>query len=156
MSLSGPLFKALNRPGWLFNWAIFFSLVVAAALAVGSHWGLVGLVAGLAAAYLLGLAVLDNATRRLLDVAAGDWLRTAAPALGFAAAAGGSAALVLRLPGEPSLARLLLACAAGGVWYAWGLIRAARTARILGPATDTEVAEAATAEPDFFPSSTGR
>ncbi len=156
MSLSGPLFKALDRPGWLFNWAIFFSLVVAAALAVGSHWGLVGLVAGLAAAYLLGLAVLDNATRRLLDVAVGDWLRTAAPALGFAAAAGGSASLVLRLPGEPSLARLLLACAAGGVWYAWGLIRAARTARILGPATDTEVAEAATAEPDFFPSSTGR
>lgn len=156
MSLAGPLLKALDRPGWLFNWAVFFSLLMAVALVVGSRWGLLGLGAGIAAAHLLGLAVLDNATRRLLDVSAGAWLRTAAPALGFAALAAGSASLVLRLPGNPSLARLVLACAAGAVWYAWGLIRAARNARTLGPATDTEVAEAAMVEPDFFPSSTGR
>jgi PST family polysaccharide transporter len=156
MSLAGPLLKALDRPGWLFNWAVFFSLLIAAALAVGSRWGLLGLSAGIAAAHLAGLAVLDGATRRLLDVSAGAWLRTAAPALGVAALAAGSAGLVLALPGETSLARLLLACAAGAVWYAWGLLRAARSARILGPATDLEVAEAATAEPDFFPSSTGR
>ena len=156
MSLAGPLLKALDRPGWLFNWAVFFSLLMGVALVVGSRWGLLGLSLGMAGAHLVGLAVLDYATRRLLGVSAWSWLGTAAPALGVAALAAGSAALVLSLPGEPSLARLLLACAAGAVWYGWGLLRAARSARRLGPATDTEVAEAAAAEPDFFPSSTGR
>jgi O-antigen/teichoic acid export membrane protein len=156
MSMAGPLLKALDRPGWLFNYAVFFSALTAGALAVGSRWGLVGFGTGMAAAHVLGLLVLDAVTRRLLHVPAGAWLGTALPALGKTVLAAGTAALILALPGMVSPARVGLACAGGVAWHAWALARAVKTARSLGPTSEADAAEAAAAEADFFSSSTGR
>lgn len=157
MSLAGSLLKALDRPGWLFNWAIFFSLLIALGLAVGNRWGLEGLAAGMAAAHIVGLIVLDTATQRLLRVPPGAWLLTAGPAVAIALITGASAALVLAMAGPPTLARLVLACIVGAVWYPLGLRWAARRVRTLSPSpSGLEVAEGAVTEPDFISSSTGR
>jgi O-antigen/teichoic acid export membrane protein len=156
MALAGSLLKALDRPGWLFNWSVFFSVLIAAALAVGNRWGLMGLAAGMAVAHLVGLVVLDGATQRLLRVGTGVWLLTAAPAVGVAVLGAVSAALTLRLPGEVTIVRVVLACAVGAVWYAWGLWRAVRAAGALGPPTDIDLAQDVVAGPDFLSSSAER
>jgi O-antigen/teichoic acid export membrane protein len=156
MALAGALFKALDRPGWLFNWSVFFSVLIAAALAVGNRWGLMGLAAGMAAAHLVGLVVLDGATRRLLRVAPGAWLLTSAPAVGLAILGAASAGLILRLPGRVTIVRVVLACSIGAAWYAWGLRRAVRAARALGPPVGVDVPQGVVAESDFLSSSTER
>ena len=156
MALAGSLLKALDRPGWLFHWSVFFSVLIAAALAVGNRWGLMGLAAGMAVAHLVGLVVLDGATQRLLRVGPGVWLLTAAPGVGVAVLGAASAALTLLLPGGVTIVRVVLACAVGAVWYAWGLWRAVRAAGVLGPPTDIDLAQGVVAESDFLSSSTER
>jgi O-antigen/teichoic acid export membrane protein len=156
MSLAGSMLKALDRPGWLFNWSIFFSVLIGAALAAGNRWGLLGLAAGMAVAHVVGLVVLDFVTQRLLQVGPGAWLLTAVPGGVVAALTAGSAAIVLAVPGRVTLARVVLACLVGGLWYPWGIRWAARRARTIGPPSALEVAEGAVAEPDILSSSTGR
>ncbi|MFL5403224.1 MAG: lipopolysaccharide biosynthesis protein [Gemmatimonadales bacterium] len=155
MALAGSLFKALDRPGWLFNWSVFFSLLIGASLAAGNRWGLIGLAAGMAAAHFIGLSVLDMATQRLLAIAPGAWLITTVPALGLALLCGGFSFLVLSLPGAITSGRVGVACTIGAAWYAWGIQRAVRQARRLGPSSaPLGGGEGPVPEPNFLSSST--
>jgi O-antigen/teichoic acid export membrane protein len=113
----GELMKALARPAWLFRWSLFFTALTAAALAIGSRWGAVGSVAGLACAYLLGLPVVYAVARRLIGIdlrTMGAALR--ASVLGSAALGLGTWAL-LHLQPVPSLAGLMLAGLLGTALY---------------------------------------
>jgi PST family polysaccharide transporter len=113
----GELMKALARPAWLFRWSLFFTALAAIALAVGSRWGAVGSVVGLACAYLLGLPVVYAVARRLIGID----LRTISAALrasllGSAVLGGGTWAL-LHLQDAPTLPGLVLAGLLGTALY---------------------------------------
>ena len=113
----GELMKALGRPTWLFRWSLFFTLLAASALAIGSRWGAVGSVAGLAGAHLLGLPVVYGVARRLIRVdlrAIGAALR--ASLLG-SAVLGWCTWALLHLQQAPTLPGLVLAGLMGTALY---------------------------------------
>lgn len=57
IAISGELMKARGRAGILIWWSAGLSVSTAAAIAVGSHWGLVGIAAGIAVVHAVGLIV---------------------------------------------------------------------------------------------------
>lgn len=57
IAISGELIKATGRAGILIWWSAGLSVSVAAAIVVGSHWGLVGIAAGIAVVHTVGLIV---------------------------------------------------------------------------------------------------
>lgn len=57
IAVSGELMKATGRAGILIWWAAGLSVSTAAAIIVGSHWGLVGIAAGIAVVHAVGLIV---------------------------------------------------------------------------------------------------
>ena len=79
MSPMGTLMKSLGRPTWLFWWSIGFTVVATALLWLGTSWGLVGAVAGLASAYVISLPVVYLLTSKLLNLTIGEFLRPFVP-----------------------------------------------------------------------------
>lgn len=57
IAISGELMKAMGRPGILIWWAGGLSVSTAAAIFIGSHWGLIGIAASIAIVHAVGLIV---------------------------------------------------------------------------------------------------
>ncbi len=109
----GQLMKALDRPGWLFAWSVFFTALTLALIAVGSRQGLWGIGAGLAAAHLVGIGVAAAIAKRLLHCWWRDLARSAKPGVALACATGGAALLALRVVPAAEAWRVGAAVAAG-------------------------------------------
>ena len=72
----GELMKATNRPGWLFNWALFLSGATTAGLAAGLWFGFTGSVVGLVASHVLTLPAVIWMVRRITLLTASEfWAR---------------------------------------------------------------------------------
>jgi len=109
----GQLMKALDRPGWLFAWSVFFTALTLALIAVGSARGLWGIGVGLSAAHLVGIVVAAGISVRLLGCRWRDLARAAAPGVVLACASGATALLALHVVHAPEPWRLGAAVAAG-------------------------------------------
>lgn len=81
MSITGQLMKALNHPGWLLNWTLFFSVLTGVSLWLGVRWGLVGVVTVLSLCYVIALPSIYKITTKLIPVTVSSILRTAFPAV---------------------------------------------------------------------------
>ncbi|MBA3658516.1 MAG: lipopolysaccharide biosynthesis protein [Gemmatimonadales bacterium] len=79
-SPTGQLMKGLNRPGLLLAWAIGFTPVVAAALWVGSRWGVAGTAIAFSVIHVVCLPVILYIARRLADVRLADLVGVGWPA----------------------------------------------------------------------------
>lgn len=88
----GQLMKALDRPGWLFAWSVFFTALTLGLIAVGSRSGLPGIGAGLLAAHLVGVVVASRISIRLLGF---RWRDLAGTSIRGVLLAGASAAAAL-------------------------------------------------------------
>jgi len=55
IAIFGELIKAVGRPGLLIWWSVGLLVSTATAIMVGSHWGLVGIAAGIAVVHAVGL-----------------------------------------------------------------------------------------------------
>jgi teichuronic acid exporter len=95
----GQLMKALDRPGWMFAWSVFFTAVTLGFIAGGSRYGLIGVGTGVAVAHLIGLAVAGEITVRLLHCRWGDLARICLP--GSLLATGSAAVALLALHAVP-------------------------------------------------------
>lgn len=77
----GQLMKALNRPGWLIYWSVFFGLIVSILIWVGIHYGLAGAVGGLALAHIFAIPIIFFISIRLIHIKLGDILNALFPSL---------------------------------------------------------------------------
>jgi O-antigen/teichoic acid export membrane protein len=93
----GQLMKALDRPGWLFAWSVFFTALTLGLIAAGSPSGLWGIGVGLAAAHLLGVGVAAGISVRLLHGRWRDLARSSAPGVLLACGAAAAALLALHV-----------------------------------------------------------
>lgn len=65
----GELMKALNHPGWLFNWAIFITADVVICMFLGIQYkGIIGAGIGITTAYLLGLPIIYFIVHNLIRI----------------------------------------------------------------------------------------
>jgi O-antigen/teichoic acid export membrane protein len=119
----GQLMKALDRPGWMFSWSVFFTAVTFGFMAAGSRWGLPGIGTGLALAHGVGLVVAGGITVRLLQSRWTDLGRTAIPGVLLASACAAAGLLALRLAPVAGPYRLGLAVLAAGLTAALALPR---------------------------------
>jgi hypothetical protein len=105
--------KALDRPGWLFAWSVFFTALTLGLIAAGSRSGLPGIGAGLLAAHLVGVVVAARISIRLVGFRWRTLARSSAPGVLLACASGAAALLAGEvLPGEEPW-RLAAAITAG-------------------------------------------
>jgi O-antigen/teichoic acid export membrane protein len=109
----GQLMKALDRPGWMFNWSVGFTAVTLAGIAVGSWWGPIGIAVGVAVAYILGLGICAVLAARLLQVGSITLAAANGPALLLAGMVGGVVHLVLRSGDDAGAVRLAAAALVG-------------------------------------------
>jgi PST family polysaccharide transporter len=109
----GQLMKALDRPGWMFAWSVFFTAVTLGLITAGSRSGLQGIGAGLAAAHVVGLAVAGAVTVRLLHCSWADLGRAVLPGLLLATGSAVAALVVLGVAPWSEPLRLGAAVAAG-------------------------------------------
>jgi O-antigen/teichoic acid export membrane protein len=124
----GQLMKSLDRPGWMLSWSVGFTALVLVGIAAGSLWGPIGVAAGVAAAYVLGLVICAAITARLLQVGSGSVAAATAPASVLAVMVGGAVLLVLRSGADPGRVRLAAAALAGLAAFSVALPRLDRTA----------------------------
>ena len=123
MSPMGNLMKALGRPGWLLRWSVGFTILVTAFLWVGSSWGVVGAVAGVAGAYALSLPAVYYLTAKLLGLGIGDFLRPFVPSTVASAVAVAALLLTGLVSPMPDVGRLLLGGGLGLVAYCLVILR---------------------------------
>jgi PST family polysaccharide transporter len=109
----GQLMKALDRPGWMFAWSLFFTGVTLGLMAWGSQWGVPGIGLGLAVAHVVGLCVASGIAVRLLGGRGSDLARSILPGLLLALGSGAVALLVLHLAPLSDRVRLGAAVVAG-------------------------------------------
>ena len=64
----GELMKALDRPGWLLKWSVFFTILTTTSLLLGSFWGIIGASVGLAFAHILAFPIIYVIAKRLISV----------------------------------------------------------------------------------------
>ncbi len=82
VSYVGQVMKALNRPGWLFNWSVFITILVSLLIWIGSTLlGIKGAAAGLVVAYILSLPVIFWILSKLIYSTTKEILNTFIPAL---------------------------------------------------------------------------
>ena len=109
----GQLMKALDRPGWLFAWSVFFTGLTLGLILAGSGGGLWGIGVGLTAAHLVGIVVAAGIAVRLLHCRWRDLARSAVPGLVLAGVTGAAALLVLQVVHAPEAWRIGAAVTAG-------------------------------------------
>ena len=109
----GQLMKALDRPGWLFAWSVFFTGLTLGLILAGSGGGLWGIGVGLTAAHLVGIVVAAGIAVRLLHCRWRDLARSAVPGLVLAGVTGAAALLMLQVVHAPEAWRVGAAVTAG-------------------------------------------
>lgn len=69
----GQLMKALNRPGWLFNWSVFITTVVFICMFLGIQYkGIIGAGLGITIAYALGVPIIYFIIHKLIRIGLRD------------------------------------------------------------------------------------
>jgi O-antigen/teichoic acid export membrane protein len=109
----GQLMKALDRPGWMFAWSLFFTGVTLGLIAIGSQWGVRGIGLGLVGAHLMGLGLASPIAVRLLGCRWSDLARSILPGLLLALGSGAVALLVLHVAPLSDRLRLGVAVVTG-------------------------------------------
>lgn len=84
----GHVMKALDRPGWLFNWAVFITALVSGFIWIGSTFGISGSIIGLEIAYICSLPVILWILSKLLFCSFKDIMDTITSSLLAGGAAG--------------------------------------------------------------------
>ncbi len=64
----GNLMKALGHPEWLFNWSVFFTVVMTVCLYIGSRTGVIGIGIGMAITYIAVLPIIYYITAKLIPI----------------------------------------------------------------------------------------
>lgn len=76
----GQLMKALNRPGWLFNWSVLITVVVLIFVWIGARYkGIVGATFGLTIAHILAVPIIFFIIRKLVHISTRDILNSLLP-----------------------------------------------------------------------------
>lgn len=107
LSPLGQLMKAMDRPGWMLRWSMFFTVLTLASIAIGSAWGVLGIGLSVAAAHMVGLCVGCVLARRLLGIGWRALTRASVPGLLLAGAVAGMLHVVMRLEFASDAFRLL-------------------------------------------------
>jgi len=68
----GQLLKAANRPGWLFNWSIFITVLASLLMLLGVPYGIEGVAIGLTIAYLLGVVINMRILKKIIHINRND------------------------------------------------------------------------------------
>lgn len=78
----GQLMKALDRPGWLFNWSIVITVMVSIFIWVGTYYrGIIGATFGITTAYIIGLVVILFIIRKLVHISIHNILTSLIPSI---------------------------------------------------------------------------
>jgi O-antigen/teichoic acid export membrane protein len=106
---SGEIAKALGKPKWLLNWAIGFSLCIAAGVAIGAQWGVSGVSLAIVVAHAIAIPINLVMIQRLVAVRSSEVVKALLPGLATSFIFIGIAPLVMRLlrVGPPN------------AWWAW-------------------------------------
>lgn len=116
--ITASVMLAKGRSDWLYRWTLANCLVGAAAMAVGSHWGLIGVSLALAAVVLLLKPFEMRMALGLIDMRLSAWARTLLPHALITTVMAVTAWLVaygVAQGGGGSLDQLLAGTAAGAV-----------------------------------------
>lgn len=78
----GQLMKALDRPGWLFSWSIFITILVSIFIWLGIYYkGINGAAFGITAAYILSLPVNSFIMNKLIKLNIRDIINSLVPSV---------------------------------------------------------------------------
>jgi O-antigen/teichoic acid export membrane protein len=81
-SYIGQEMKALNRPGWLFNWSIFITVVESLFICIGIYFkGIVGVSLGITAAYVFSIPVIFGIDNKLIQINVKETLNSFSPSI---------------------------------------------------------------------------
>ena len=82
ISFAGQGMKALDRPGWLFNWSIFITVVASVFMLIGIYYkGIVGVTLGITVAYIFAIPVIFNIVNKLIHVNVSEILNSFFPSI---------------------------------------------------------------------------
>ena len=96
-------------------WSALFTVAVLVLVAVGSHWGIVGVALGYAGAHLVAASVALVMLRRSIAVDGSQVLRAMRAGVSLSVLVGGSIVLAMVVPGLSAPSRVAVALLAGGI-----------------------------------------